>query len=172
MPIHIQTNNEFLDSRLAELGSKSINRISRNAVRRGLTVLRQAMRAAVPAMAKTRGGHQTLTIKQAIGQSLKKSNVTDVTEGKAGAAVGIKRQPSSERIKRTRKGVGISANNIHWYIMGTGSRYTKQKRYTGRMPAEEAVRRGAGNAMGRAQQTIYESVKNQVAKEWEATRGS
>ena len=173
MPIRIYTNNEFLDSRLAELGSKSINRISRNAVRRGLTVLRQAMQAAVPAIAKTRG-HQTQTIKQAIGQSLKKSNVTSVTEGKAGAAVGIKRAASIAAAKAgrgKRRGVGISANNIHWYIMGTASRYTKKKRHTGRMPAEGAVRRGAGNAMGRAQQTIYDAVKNQVAKEWEATRG-
>jgi hypothetical protein len=176
VPIRIYTNNEFLDNRLQELGDKAINRISRNAVRRGLTVLRQAMQAAVPAMAKTKG-HQTQTIKQAIGQSLKKSQVTTVTEGKAGAAVGVKRAASIAAAKAgrgDRKGVGISANNIHWYILGTGTRYTKKrgKRFTGRMPAEAAIRRGAGNAMGRVHQTIYDSVKNQVAKEWGAARGN
>lgn len=186
MPIRVYTNEAYLNRRFAELGEKSVNRISRNAVRRGLTVLRQAMRNAVPSSAKTTG-HQTLSIKQAMGQSLKKSYGTDTVEGKAGAAVGIKasraEKASAKRAGSARRGVGISANNVHWYILGTRLRHTGGRnrrggvkltnsriRSTGVMPAQPAVRRGAAAAMGRAEQTIIESVRNQVLREWESRR--
>lgn len=184
MAIRVYTGDDELDRRFQDLGDKAMERISRNAVRRGLTVLRQAMQAAVPAAART-PGHQTLTIKKSIGQSLKKTKFTGITEGKAGAAVGIKQVKALRLAARTgkRRGVGISANNIHWYIMGTTLRHTggrnrrggvkftgNKVKSTGIMPAHPAIRSGAGSAMPASQAMIIQSIRAQVTKEW-GTRG-
>lgn len=188
MTIRVYTGDDDLDRSFHDLGDKVVNRISRNALRRGLTVLRQAMQAAVPAAAIT-PGHQTRTVKQAIGQSLKKQSTSGLVEGKAGAAVGMKQAKVDKvvaaRMGTNRRGVGISARNIHWYIMGTRLRHTGGKnrrngvtltnsrvRSTGRMPMHPAIRTGANSALPVANSMIIQSIRAQIAKEWSQRGGN
>ena len=100
-------------------------RITRAAQRTALSGLAKEIKAKLPGKYKE--------ARRGIGHSLKKG-VNGVYVGKAGVAVGIRgarRKKLADRAKsqsgvRTRRGVGISSNNIQWFIMGTKDRRLKK----------------------------------------------
>ncbi len=108
---------------------------------------------------------------------------------KAGAAIG-KKSPKVTVSSLTKKhhGVGISARNIHWYILGTQMRETGTKRIgrnshkrgakpqriqtgnprhsTGRMPAHGFIRAASEGAFGPATQVLNATVKEGLNALW------
>lgn len=168
MAFMVVTGVKELDDRFQELGRKGMARVARSSIGKGLTVIKKAIQKAIPPAAKYADrGHQTKTIRGAIGTSMKVSKITGQQEAKVGAAVGKKQSAIRAFVRpgKKRGGVGISANNIHWYIMGTDRRYTRKKAYRGRMPQEPAVRRGAAASMQQANDVIIESIRTGIARE-------
>lgn len=90
-------------------------------------------------------------------------------EIKVGARVG-KRKNLKVKDRTGRKGVGISAANLHWLFLGTKNRYTGKKggvkRYTGRMAAQvKPVNRIASQNAGTMRRLIKENTWKQIQKE-------
>lgn len=100
---------------------------------------------------------------------------------KAGVAVG----PSGKRVNAVinrggRKGVGVSANNLHWFALGTADRYTGSRKsgnrskptgnprhFTGRIDKTkwgEFVQRGALAAELTAVAAAQKAVASKIAK--------
>jgi hypothetical protein len=108
---------------LKELAEKDSRKAARAAIQKGMTVIARAIRAAVPG--------QYPEIKKTIGKRLAKSK-SGPNQGqiaaKVGAAVGKKIDKTPPK-KRARPGVGISARNIHWFLLGTGLRTTGQRKW-------------------------------------------
>ena len=89
------------------------------------------------------------TLDKGIGWRMKRGTRKNKADGKAGVAVGRAFRASIKRTgpralwqgkkgkKSIRKGVGISAANLHWFAMGTKKRYTKAGRYTGMIRKEK-----------------------------------
>lgn len=130
------------------------NRITRSAQRTALSGLAKEIKAKLPGKYKE--------ARRGIGSSLKKG-VNGVHVGKAGVAVGIRgarRRKLAERAaaqkgERKRKGVGITFNNIQWFIMGTKER---------RLKKGSALGPKAGHPTG---STKYDpQVRNIVAQAW------
>jgi len=184
MPFIVVTGDKKLDENLRALGEKGMNRVARSSIGKGLTVIKKAIQRAVPPIAKGAAqGHQTKSIRDAIGTSIKKSKINGQLQAKAGAAVGKKRKVvlevaaarafSRKGLGNDIGGVGVSANNVHWYILGTRPRYTKNGAYRGRMPAEGAVKRGAANSMRQANDAIIEGIRTGIVREAQrAARGN
>lgn len=111
-------------------------RITKAAQRTALSGLAKDIKAQIP------GRHKDA--RKAVGSSLKKSRKTALVEGKAGIGVGKKKKKQvqdEQAAKRGRPGVGITANNIHWMILGTKERYTKKgKQYRGIMRPNDELK--------------------------------
>lgn len=127
----ILTGQEDLDRRLNLFGQAEANRVARAGLLKGARLAAKLIKRQVPA--KYKG------IRAAIGSSVKKTRA-GVTKAKAGAAVG--KAAKVKPYKRSSEGgVGISAENVHWFLMGTDERQTSANRATGEMPAFPAVRK-------------------------------
>jgi hypothetical protein len=131
-----------LDKMLRTLNTtkdKTAKKCARAGVSAGLTPLTKAMRAAVNASpASTELKRQA---RKTIGRSLKKRRGN--YSGKAGFGVGKpskkKNMTAHERYvygqggAKLASGVGISATNIHWFVLGTDERQTKSGKATGQI---------------------------------------
>jgi hypothetical protein len=77
--------------------------------------------------------------RKTLGKRLKKTGGDDYV-GKAGFGVGkaskAKKAKAAKRAgDKSRRGVGVSANNIHWFVLGTAERKTKKGHATGAIEA-------------------------------------
>jgi hypothetical protein len=118
-----------LDAKLRYMATAAANRITTAAVRVGLRESAKFIRDRIP-----------LSIKKGINESSKGIGVTtnskkaNGTSGKVGAGVGKTMREAgginakSLQRRGKRKGVGVSARNLHWFAMGTEDRYTGSKR--------------------------------------------
>jgi hypothetical protein len=120
---------ERLERKLLTLGDpRRVKAGARNAIRAGQRVLVAGIKSKIPGRYKD--------ARRAIGHSLKRARQTehaDQVVAKVGAAVGMKK--NTRPVTRTRPGVGLSARNIHWAILGTGDRAHESGHPTGSMPA-------------------------------------
>jgi hypothetical protein len=184
MASDIDRQVKALVKKLSKLKESSQSRIVKGAVGKGLVVIRKGIRDAVPPKYKD--------AKKAIGSSFKKSKRKDQLEAKVGSGVGIKfkkiRKDASKRAESKRKktgGVGISAANLHWFIMGTdfrqsgyklirrrdGTRYKKSTgnrvANRGKMPAVLAgiVEKGFNSSKSQAMAAIESASKAGLIKE-------
>lgn len=178
-----------LESTLKSLGESKVKKATITAVGKALRVMAKAMKQQVPP--KFRG------IKKAIGSRFAKSKggaSKGIVQAKAGIGVGIrrvnKRKGQWVRNKKFNSGkhgsggVGISAANAHWFILGTGQRETgsvarKNKtgpyrkptgnkvRRTGRMPAQvpEIIKKGYAASEPAATAALINGLKDWIAKE-------
>lgn len=153
------TGDVQLDKMLENVGSKIGDTAILAGIKAGMVVARRAIASQVP----------KAKLRKYIGQKVKK-----VRKGfllaKVGAAVAKKEAAFDLNVTRKKGGLGISARNIHWYIMGTGQRWAgksaqKQERgkgfltglkyqakkllgktttlkNRGKMPASNSVRKG------------------------------
>lgn len=119
------TGDKEIDRALAHLAVKGIQRAERAANGAALTVLAKALRAAVNAADAS--PELKRAARQAIGRKSKKA------VAKVGFGVGKSQQPAGDR--QGRSGVGISAANVHWPVLGTDERQTEAGRPAGAMPA-------------------------------------
>lgn len=117
-----------LDDALSYLRDKSAKKIGKSCAGKMATVTAKAIRAYVPAsLAKS----TMMASDKGIGSRNSKAKISTIQGAKAGVAVGsayskvppLKRQGSGKR-----RGVGISARNLHWFALGTSERWTGSKR--------------------------------------------
>lgn len=110
-------NDHELARRLLDIGGPKLARSTRVALKKSIKIIETAMKAAAPP--------RLPSVRMAIG-----SRVARGTEmrAKAGAGVGKKMNKNGMVKHRNRPGVGISAANIHWYVLGTQERETGSKR--------------------------------------------
>ena len=139
--------------------------VARKALKKGLAkamrIIVRSMKAAVPVGLKS--------MKPAIGGTVggKKNSKAQFT-AKAGAAVGKASKVEAKAGKTAkRRGVGIGGRNIHWWILGTGSRtVTKTGKNVGSMPAlaSNVIRSGFSGASGQAAEVIKSEIAIELAK--------
>lgn len=92
---------------------------------------------------------------------------------KVGFGVGPRNRKSRETPPRGRRpGVGIGANNIHWWIQGTSKRITKRGQNRGRMPAMQPglAGRAAIAASSRAARAAENAARKQLTKQIDKIR--
>ena len=158
-PTFVLTGVRQLDRKLASLSSKVVRKVASPAVNRALTVLKKGIQSEIPAQYKS--------AKKAIGKRFNKAKTGEqrgLVVAKVGAGVGA--DAKSRKVARTKKGgVGISARNIHWFILGTGKRKTKTGRNRGSMPAILAgcVERGVAKTEGQAFSLMIEVIRQRLA---------
>jgi hypothetical protein len=114
-----------LDSKLRFMATTAANRIVGTATRAGLRVAEKFIRDQIPSTIKT----AIIAKDKGIGSTTKKKS-SNGTSGKVGVGVGgTQKKAGSVQIDRgKRKGVGVSARNLHWFAMGTAERFTGSKR--------------------------------------------
>lgn len=146
------TGDKRLDRKLKKLAGPIANRAITAGIRAGMTPVARAMRAAVnasPASATAKRG-----ARKAIGQRFSKNKGgpnKGVREAKVGFGVGRKGARRLEHLSSGEtRGVGISATNIHWFVLGTDERETKAGHGTGSIPELFAGAADAGRAVGSA----------------------
>lgn len=164
----MQTNKSFqaqakaLGLALEQFRESMQKKIVRGGVNKALRILTKGIKAKVPS--KFKG------MKRVIGFRMAKK----VLGGKVGAGVGVKKtkivaHQAKRAAKRTgRPGVGIGAENIHWFIMGTGNRVQKTtKRETGSMPPQvpDLIKQGVESRWNEALNVMAEHIRQQIPKE-------
>lgn len=151
------------DRMLKAVGNKIGNRAAR-------AVLGKAVRLAAK---RIKAKATKRSVKQAIAGNVKKrkgGQDKGLITAKAGAGVGgkSKRKPAK---RSTSRGVGISANNVHWYILGTADRRRKTAMNppTGRMPrhdiVKEAMAGGATEVINLIKKELPKRLEEEVKKE-------
>lgn len=116
-----------LDAKLQYMATSAANVIVSRAVRVGLNESAKAIRSRIPASLRIAEGSKGI----GITTNSKKANGTT---GKVGAGVGKTQSEAGGINARSlmrrgkRKGVGVSARNLHWFAMGTVNRFTGSKR--------------------------------------------
>lgn len=121
-----------IDAKLKRMYLKDANRIARAMLRTGSERAAQNIRAAIPASIAPKAADK------GIGASTKRGTA------KAGIGVGNSQKyaPPVTR-KRNRRGVGVSARNLHWFAIGTMDRYTGSVRVRGK-GAPKGARKATG----------------------------
>ncbi len=151
MAERIVTGLKEIDQALKQLERKAANRIVRAGLRKGARLAAKQIKAKVPSRYKNIRKSVGFTVRKAKGGPSK-----GITEAKAGFGVGTASQraksiPLSPRARGKKPGVGISAQNVHWWVLGTDDRYTKKKKpikYRGSMPAQKGIPQSAINVGG------------------------
>lgn len=112
-----------LEANLTKLRGPTADRMTTASVRGGLKVLKKAMRSFVnqsqaqPAVKRN--------ARRLLGTSIRqKAAKGRPAQAKAGFAVGKPR--GTKAIAAGLKGVGLSAANIHWFVLGTAERTIRQ----------------------------------------------
>lgn len=159
----IVTGDKEIDAALQKLKVGAANRIARPALRKGARRLLKSVKAQIPRKYKDAKKAMGMAVNSKGGKSRRDP------QAKVGAAVGkaSRKSPFSRAGKR---GVGMSARNIHWFILGTAQRSTGSTRIrtkdgagrrrltggrvrnTGRMPPQIA-----------GVDTVYRSHKTEVS---------
>lgn len=145
------------------------------AINAGLTVLKKACVASVnasKASPRMKRAARTTIGKRIVKARFGKKGVG----GKVGFGVGKPTKRQKEKAKKRaaetgRKGVGISASNIHWPTLGTTQRTTKKpKRNTGIMPPilkgviETAVSTSESDVLNAMQKKVEELIMKDAKK--------
>ena len=126
-----------IDARLEELGTSSARKVTRSALNRGMSLMASSMRQALrqadisPELRKA--------LRPLIGKRLKVQRFSGNVTAKVGFGVGKSHGKQAPRSGKNRGGVGISGANVHWIVLGTADRYTKDGSYRGRIEALKIV---------------------------------
>ena len=128
------TGHQAIDRRLKRLATTGQRRVGRAMVGAMMTEISRGIRNAIPPSQKS--------VKKTLGRKSGKDKKTGVYQAKVGLGVG-KRSKSSKQRDPKKPGVGISKQNVHWFILGTTERVRKKGGRTGRMPkAPDWVKQG------------------------------
>lgn len=131
-----------LDKRMRFMADAGANRIISTAARAGLRVGEKYIRDQIPATIKTGIANKD----KGIGSTTKKKSANG-TSGKVGVGVGgTQKKAAANKLDRGKKrGVGVSARNLHWFAMGTAERFTGSKRIRIKGSFKQQRRRSTGN---------------------------
>jgi len=145
-------------------------------------VMKKAVTKGIRAIAKEMKNHVPTQYKSAkvLFGSLVSVATGGVLKARAGSAVGDASKKKARRSKgENKKGVGISAANIHWLILGTKERTVKRTQMyrggrlvpvtnwpTGEMPAlmKDVVRQGFASGQSKAAEIIRRELKGELAR--------
>jgi hypothetical protein len=185
------TGVEELDDALSYLRDKSAKRIGKACAGKMATVTAKAIRNYVPA---SLAASVNMASDKGIGSRNSKPKISTIQGAKAGVSVGSAYKSASKFTvvnRGKRKGVGISARNLHWFAMGTADRWTGSKRnrskvgprristgkpvhFTGRIDKAKwggFVQRGAEAAKGPALEAARQQMEKMIAAEAAMARG-
>ncbi len=145
------TGDKDLDRALRLLGGRVASRITVKGIRAGMGEIRNAIKREVT----------KASVKRAIASKFKKRKGKGTYRAVVGGGVGKRNKARGG----TRGGVGISKQNVHWYLMGTSGRQTKSGAYRGQMPANGAVKRGFAKSSGTAMNKVRQKMRTELVKE-------
>lgn len=121
-----------LDRKLRRLGEKSSKKAIVAGIRASMTPIAKAMRAAINASEAS--PELKREARKSIGARFGKVfGRSDVREAKVGFSVGKKQKKLKKTGGGKSGGVGVSARNIHWFVLGTDEREHKSGRATGQI---------------------------------------
>jgi len=146
--------------RLQVVEDKLSKTVLKAAVKSGLTVVAQEMRKQIPA--------SMVNARRAINGRVKGSGSRLVA--KVGVGVGKKSNRALKERAANRPGVGISGNNLHWWVIGTAGRRTKSGAWRGAMPAmrpglaKNALATSRGRAIAKMAMTARKRMTKELAK--------
>ena len=112
---------EDIARRLTLLGDKDAIAIMMSALRGGLNVVANQIRKEL----KSPVEH----VRKTVGVTVKRNRKGRIT-AKVGFRVGKKKDLQAVRSGRNKGGVGISGQNVHWWILGAGLQNPPRKRKT------------------------------------------
>lgn len=147
----VVTGLDDIDKLLKKFERVHANAIAVAAIRGGAKRAAKSMKASIPSAEKR--------IRKAIGYRVVRGNSKRFTSAKAGASVGSSKAKfrSIEQDRDDKPGVGISAANIHWWILGTIPRVQKTTgKQTGAMPRQHA---GLGQVAAQSSGTIFRDMR-------------
>lgn len=139
----VVTGQREIDRKLASLKTRKAKSITRTGVTKMMRVIVRGIKAEVPGNVKD--------LKRTIGYSVKTESNEIV--GKAGPSVGKSRGKVRTRTKK--RGVGISRQNAHWFVLGTKN-----------MPSQAPgmVPRGTQAKLSEGKAVMIASIKEGIAK--------
>ena len=124
--------DEQILRQLKQLRTTAARRIMTDGAAEAAKKIAKYVKAEIPAKHKT--------IRKAVGWRRLKAKEAPEGGAKAGARVGRASRAQARGPTAGRKGVGIGARNLHWWIQGTTERRTGKRggpvRSTGAMPAK------------------------------------
>ena len=147
------TGHKELDRKLAKLGGPVARKVCASGVRAGLGVVRKAIREEVP----------VASVRKVVASRFKRRTKKSALVAKVGAGVG--KHKTKQVAKRSRPGVGIGKQNAHWYFLGTSTRATRRGANRGRMPQNDAVRRGFSKSRALAVVAMLRKMREQIERE-------
>jgi len=178
-----------LARKLAMLGSSGIRKAARGGINASLTPLKKAMKSAVNATPASPA------IKKIARKAIAKRMVKGKMEGKVGFGVGSRKTKAGKKtmsaakarhvagMSGERKGVGISATNVHWFVLGTHppkgdpreattlrGADLKKPRKTGKVDPDLAIvaayghRQSAGASVEAARKKIEQIIEREARK--------
>ncbi len=177
------TGIKEIDRRLAELAGKEARKVVRAGVGAGLVVLNNELKA------QTRAASISPEMKKAllttIGKRFAKAKAganKGTLQAKAGFSVGKKMNKPAKGGRLKGHGVGLSANNAHWGLLGTGERETggtskrtkmgrvrvlngKRVHSTGKMPKAPPIAQQAAAAASSKAFTTMEATSRKKLEE-------
>lgn len=158
-----------LDKALANLDTKVARKVTRTAVNAGLTAMAKGIRTAISAAPISPQLKRAL--KRAVGKRFNRTRRgSKDMSAKAGFGVGKKRKTRvAKRSGKTKGGVGLSAANAHWFLLGTKDRTTKTSgRYTGRIVAvriiQVAYKRNARAVFAWMERVGYAKLQSEIER--------
>lgn len=168
-----------IDAKLKHLSRDGSKKAIVAGVRAGLTPIRRAMRSAINASSASPALKRE--VRKTIGSRFNKKIGRGQYGAKVGFAVGKKRASTAMRKNRSAasnvtssgaaKGVGASANDIHWFVLGTVGRHTMSpSRYVGIIPAifdgvtDKAIAASSGASLEAARQKIKQVLEREAKR--------
>ena len=169
MPTRIDTGIRAIDRKLNRLATREANKIARSALNAGLGDLVKAIRREIDAASISADLKKSL--KLTVGKRLETSPRRGMAaRAKAGLGVGknikakMQRQAKRQgkRAAKGRRGVGISANNVQWFALGTRRRFTASGHATGQLNPVEVVPRAGRSAGGSLKSTVEAKARERM----------
>lgn len=162
MAERIVTGVRSLDRKLKRLARKSANKAARSGLGKGARLGAKLVKKEIPS--KQKG------IRKAIGSSVKKAKGganKGITQAKFGTAGKRKASATAaENRDKRRPGVGISSQNVHWWITGTAKRTQKKTgRNTGKMPAHPVVKDAMKGGLSQVKKAVIAGTKAAIVRE-------
>ncbi len=146
------TGDKALDRRLQEVGTRIANKAVAAGIRAGLTTISKAIRSEI----------DNPRVRKAIGSRFKRKRTKGITSAKVGGGVGRR---GAKPARRGRAGVGITKENVHWYLLGTAQRANQHGHNRGRMPPHPAVKLGFAKSQSSAMAKVSERIRSTIDRE-------
>lgn len=162
------TGDKLLDRRLRHLSERGSKRALAAGIRASMTPIHRAIRAGIKA--SDASDELKRAARQAIGKRFRKGGVSKigkVTTPVALVGFGVGKRKSKGTGEGKSRGVGISASNIHWFVLGTAKRQLKTGQPTGKIepPFAGVVQQAFANSQGAALAAARRSISRTIARE-------